>query len=64
MTHLGNSFPGNETFDHEPVGRDWLTELRNRFAEEFPEPEKPEAEKAAQRDVETGGERPAREGRF
>lgn len=22
----------------EPVGRDWLADLRNRFAEEFPEP--------------------------
>ncbi|HEV7436115.1 MAG TPA: hypothetical protein VGO22_14740 [Pseudorhizobium sp.] len=64
MTRTGNSFPGNETFENEPAGRDWLSEFRSQFPEEFPEPKKPEAERAAQRDVETGGTRPAREGRF
>lgn len=114
MTRLGNSFPGNETFDHEPVDRDWLAEFRNRFAEEFPEEVRtenriqcdrcqgngevvtdwdkylhahgsrigdeavaecpdcsgigwivePDPDQSAQRDVETGGERPAREGRY
>ncbi|MDR6818469.1 hypothetical protein J2X76_003646 [Neorhizobium sp. 2083] len=26
------------TTDREPVGRDWLADLRNKFADEFPAP--------------------------
>ncbi len=40
------------TLQREPVGRDWLADLGNRFAEEFPdEPENEIARRAVERGV-------------
>lgn len=46
------------TVQPEPAGHDWLEDLHQRFADEFPE------DADAQKAVEAAGERPAVRGRF
>lgn len=54
----------NSTTRPERDGSDWLSELRERFSEEFPEDDRPEVEVEARHHVEQTGMRPARERRF